>query len=298
MEIDNLETQMEFEKGERIWKGINKRLSLFILFLLVPFFLIPLKAKTGIDYARDLLGLTKYRKYGRFVKSIISPGDSLYTVVQKLKNNGLLEILEQPATIYPVFTFEDNSPKKDTFALYQVLHRIGYSFYYPRYINRDLNRYSLQMEIKAIQQIDPLRFIEEMHKRGCRVTDIKKYQNYMFIVRCGEIQIPEAYTLKQLAVGKGVQNPTGTYWIAVPQGVLPTIKVASPTGNRWHPYLAFYDGDLHLLDQKEVPVPQRQVIIQPPSGTRFIKIADMFTPTNIRRGFLIEAKYTMDRKFK
>ena len=251
-------------------------------------------AKSGLDYARDLLGMERYQKYQKFVNSIVSPTDNLLQVVQKLKQNGLLEMLDHPATIYPVFTFNDNNPRKDTFILYNVLHSIGYSFYYPSYISRNLNNYTLQMEIKALQQIDPLAFINEMERWGCRVTDIKKYQNYLFIMECGPIQIPDAIPLNQLVGGKGVQNESGVYWIAIPPNVTPIIKIDSPVGNRWHPYLAFFDSQLNLLDLRRIDLPQRSVTLQPPAGTRYIKIADMFAPVNIKKGFLIEANYTID----
>ncbi len=58
-------------------------------------------------------------------------------------------------------------------------------------------------------------------------------------------------------------------------------------GRYWHPFIAVYDADLAPLDLFKSYEPTRRYDVTLPNGACYIKISDIFTPKNMKRGFRI-----------
>jgi hypothetical protein len=240
----------------------------------------------GLKIAMELLGPAQYLQYQGVLQRLISPSDNLRQVAEKLKANGFLKIpLPTPKTIYPVFLFRDNNPKFDTFTLYNVLKQIGFSYFFPHMVNRGSNGYSIQLEMKALQQIDPIPFIDEMETRGCKVLSIKKYQNYLYTIDCSNQIVPEATPVEMVEGLQLKPLPIGGIWLRVRGGEV--LEIVSPAGNWWHPEISYYDSQLGLIKMDRVPLLQRRYRIQVPDGTKYLRLGDLYTSSNIRRGLQI-----------
>ncbi|MRJ06344.1 MAG: hypothetical protein C6I01_02330 [Epsilonproteobacteria bacterium] len=242
----------------------------------------------GLKNAMEMVGTSTYMKYKGVIEKLISPNDSLKVVAQKLKQNGLLKLtFSSPRNIYPVFVFKDRSPLFDTFTLYTTLRRIGYSYFFPYYVKRENGSYSLQLQIKAGHQIDPVSFMEEMEKRGCKTLRVKKYQNFLFVLNCANQFIPEAIVPTPQGVKGTLQQGNGSIWIKVKGGE--KLKLSTLSQNdKWHPHILFFSDKLELYNNLQVPIVQHSYTLTVPDGVAYLRVDDLYTTTNLKNGLLIK----------
>jgi hypothetical protein len=139
--------------------------------------------------------------------------------------------------------------------------------------------------MKALQQIDPIPFIDEMETRGCKVLSIKKYQNYLYTIDCSNQIVPEATPVEMVEGLQLKPLPIGGIWLRVRGGEV--LEIVSPAGNWWHPEISYYDSQLGLIKMDRVPLLQRRYRIQVPDGTKYLRLGDLYTSSNIRRGLQV-----------
>ena len=242
----------------------------------------------GLKSAREMLGTGTYLKYKGVIEKLISPNDPLKVVAQKLKANGLLKMdFPSPRNIYPVFLFKDNHPLFDTFTLYNVLRKVGFAYFFPYYVKRGNGSYSLQLQIKAGSQIDPEEFISEMEKRGCKTLQIKKYQNFLFVLDCSNQFIPEALTPTSGGITGYTQRGTGGIWVKVKGGEKLKIAVQSKD-DKWHPSILLFSRKLGLMDSVKIPIVKESYTLTIPDGIAYLRIDDLYTPSNLKNGLSIQ----------
>lgn len=65
------------------------------------------------------------------------------------------------------------------------------------------------------------------------------------------------------------------------------IKIDSNVGNNWYPNIIFYDDSFNVIDVFESENLHKNLRVDIPTNTRFIKIDDFYALTNIKNGLNI-----------
>ena len=68
------------------------------------------------------------------------------------------------------------------------------------------------------------------------------------------------------------------------------INITSKSGNRWHPNVVFYDNELNVIEIVKENSLQKSLRLDVPIDTKYIKIDDIYTLTNLRRGLSVMIK--------
>ncbi|QCT94231.1 hypothetical protein FE773_03265 [Caminibacter mediatlanticus TB-2] len=234
----------------------------------------------------NLIGNKTYIQYKGLIQTLIKDNNvsSIEDVITILKENGLIELFfEKPKNIHPTFIFVNNNPIFNTKTLYNTLNNLGYYYFYPIKINKKNNIYKITLEMQSNHYIDPLNFIKEIKNYGCNVTNIKKTQNYTYYIDCQNEYINAPLITQKT---QNFLNIKGEYWFNTNNFKKALIKTSKY--DNFHPYIAFYDKNLNLLNIITNNNLQRQIIINIPKQCLYIKIRDNFTKENIKRGIFIK----------
>ncbi len=201
-----------------------------------------------------------------------------------LKNNGLINFyFNQIKTIHPTFVFINNNPVFNIKNLYDLLKKMGYYSFYPIKIHKDTN-YTITLEMESQSYIDPLDLLNEFEKRGCKLTDIEKNNNFKYIINCQNEKLPDIIKLKEDT--QALHNINGIYWIENKD--FDKIKISTSRYDFWHPYVVFYDKKLNILNIISTSDLIRKKTFDIPKECKYIKITDSFTKENIKRGIFIK----------
>ena len=65
------------------------------------------------------------------------------------------------------------------------------------------------------------------------------------------------------------------------------ISIDSNAGNTWYPSVIFYDNDFNIIEIHEDESLQKSLRISVPKNTKYIKIDDLYTLANLKRGINI-----------
>ena len=235
-------------------------------------------------YAENILGVKTYFKYKNVIKSTLNKNSSLKNTLIFLKNNGLINLyFKKIKTIHPTFVFINNNPVFNTKNLYDILKKMGYYNFYPVNIHKDAN-YTITMEMKSQNHIDPLDLLNAFEKRGCKLINIKKNNNFKYIINCLNEKLPNTVKLKKNT--QALHNIKGIYWIETKD--FDKIKISTSKYDFWHPYVVFYDTNLNIINIISTSDLIRKKIFDIPQKCKYIKITDSFTKENIKRGIFIK----------
>ncbi len=236
---------------------------------------------------QNIVGKNTYSQYKGLITSLITDKNvtNLADAVTILKENGLIELFfKKPRIINPKFVFFNNNPVFETKLLNHALQTLGYYYYYPVNMEKNATSYSITLEMLSTHFIDPVNFINAMQNNGCNITEMKKENgNYTYTIDCSKafLNVP---SLK--ADLKAYLKIRGVYWFET--NGFSKLQITTSKYDRWHPYIAFYDKNLNIIEIFSDKNTQRKVIIPIPNGCKYIKIKDTFTRQNIKRGIFIK----------
>ncbi len=167
----------------------------------------------------------------------------------------------------------------------EVLASAGYSQTLTTKATRDESGFLWEIELVGSKMVDPYLLVSQFQKRGAIITHIKRKDraNYRY-----DVDIYSA-KVKSLTppIGKEVRlpKPLHPYWIDI-YGAR-KVKIVSMGGNRWHPYIVFYDRNLKIVGNYTKEIKSYNITIKIPNGAQYIKIADLYTLQNLKRGMKI-----------
>ena len=235
-------------------------------------------------YAENILGKETYSKYENVIKSSLDENATLKNTLVFLKNNGLVNLyFDKIKTIHPTFVFINNNPVFNTKNLYDILKNMGYYSFYPVNIHKDTN-YTVTIEMKSQNHIDPLDLLNAFEKRGCKLTDIEKNSSFKYVIDCENEKLLNTIKLKEET--QALHNINGIYWIETED--FNKIKISTSKYDFWHPYVVFYDTNLNILNIISTSDLIRKKTFDIPLECKYIKITDSFTKENIKRGIFIK----------
>jgi len=210
-------------------------------------------------------------------------------VLQTLKKNDLLDLrFQETTTIQLSFATTETKPLLFIKTIKDVLNSLGYNHTLTAKALRDTSGFLWKVTIRSASVIDPVVLAKEVRKRGGYLNSVKRYSkdNWRY-----NVDIYRAHLLaKKLPLNKEVslKKPLKPYWIETTGAR--TIKIDSKNGNKWHPYIVFYDADLNILDNYTKERKSYNATLKIPNGSKYVKISDIYTLENIKRGLKIQIR--------
>ena len=213
-------------------------------------------------------------------------GTDLVKVTKTLKENKLLDLkLGNVTDIELTFATHQTQALLFIKIIKEVLASSGYSHTLTTKAMRDDSGFLWNIKLRSSAMIDPYLITHELEKRGAMVTDIKRYSKSKYRYN---VDISDAYVKsikitdeKELRLKKAL-NP---YWIDVENARV--ITIISVAGNIWHPYVVFYDKELHAINNYTKERRSYNISLKVPRDAKYIKISDLYTLQNIKRGLKV-----------
>jgi len=259
--------------------------KIFLLFLLS----IYLFAITNTSKIENLMGEDNYQKYQKLIDKIFPKNSyDITTIVKKLKNNGLIELFFDKAKIIDTkFEFQNGNPILNQKILNNSLTNLGYYYFYPVGISKTDNIYNVTLEMKSEHFIDPVSLINELNSRGCEILDISRDEKmFNYKIDCSNGFIKEVKNLTNKR--QSFANPNGIYWLK--NDDFSKITIITSRIDTWHPSVWFYDKNMNLINVFRENIVVNFTTLQIPPACEYIKITDVYSPENFKRGIIIKGK--------
>jgi hypothetical protein len=268
------------------------------LFLSTIILIASLNANSFNEKIINIIGYDEYRINKGLIDHLFSNKNSYYrngslnyiSVIEKLKYNGLLKTgFKSPQNLS--ITFRINAdPIKSLKIISDSLKALGYYQYATKKLVYDENtNLTWTITLKAKAAIDPLMLSKELFKHNCLLLDIKKegYTKWMYVLNTSNSTISKA---KLIIAGEKVdfRKPLKPYFIKVNNAH--SVDITSKPGNQWFPYIVFYDKHLNILEIVKENKKYKKINLKVPYDTQYIKINDIYTLANLKRGLSVLIK--------
>jgi len=264
--------------------------SVVLVFLII----VNLSAYSLEGQIVSLLGKGNYRQNRGLIEvlfkdkaAFLKNGKADLAKVSKvLKENNLLH-LSLPRRMHIQLSFATKERNSLLFIklVKEVLSSAGYSNTLTTKAQKDSSGFLWQVDIVSSSMIDPSLIAGAFDTRGATVTKIKRVSpsNYRYDIdiRGANVKAISPPINQELRLKK----PLNPYWIRL--GSARSAKIVSLAGNRWHPYVVFYDSNLKILGNYTKAGRSYNITLKVPRGASYLKIADLYTLQNIKRGLKI-----------
>lgn len=246
----------------------------------------------------NIIGYDEYRVNKGLIDHLFSNENSYYKngslnyipVIEKLKHNGLLKVgFNSPQDVTITFNV-NHDPIKSLKIISDSLKALGYYHYFTKQLIYDENtNLKWTITLKAEAAIDPLMLSKELFKHNSLIIDIKKegYTQWMYSINTSNSTLSRA---KLVIAGEEVKfrKPLKPYFIKINKAN--SINILSRPGNQWFPSIVFYDKHLNILNIIKEDNKHTSINLEVPEDTRYIKINDIYTLANIKRGLSVTIK--------
>jgi len=208
-------------------------------------------------------------------------------VLQTLKDNKLLDLrFKETKTLQLSFATINKKPLLFVKTMKDVLNSMGYNHTLTTKAARDESGFLWKVTIQSASMIDPLLLAKELRKRGGYLTSIKRYSKDTWRYNVSIARAHLKVTPVPFNQTVSLRKPLNPYWVNV-EGARAVI-LDSKNGNIWHPYIVFYDKDLKIIDNYTKERKSYNISLKIPSGAKYVKIGDLYTLENIKRGLKIK----------
>jgi len=243
---------------------------------------------------KDILGDTDYNTHKNLINHIFSNKNAYYTnnqvdytkLTQELSKNSLLKLdLGSTQNIEVIFNIK-GTPKKSIRNLNEILKNLGHQFFITKEEIVVDDNLSWTIKLKTAAAISPLRLSQELQSINCNITDIKREGTYKwsYSIDMDNSTIYKAEDLignNQLSLKKSIKP----YIIKVKNSS--KIVINSNVGNNWYPNVVFYDEDFNIIKILQADSLHKSLKLDVPNNTKYIKIDDLYSLANIKRGINI-----------
>ena len=209
-------------------------------------------------------------------------------VLEKLKQNGILKLFyNEPQELNLSFFTKDNSLIFMR-VINESLSSMGYNFFLTKRALQDRNGFLWEIVISTDHIVDPLILADRLAQRGSFIESVEKVEknSWKYTINTDNIRIDA----KKVEADKTIKlkKPIKPYWIEVED--MKSISFVSRLADRWHPNIVFFDEKLRIVKNYEQNRVINKLKLKIPNGVKYIKIADMHTLSNIKRGISIYLK--------
>jgi len=250
------------------------------------------------EKVENLIGTREFNTHKNLVDLLFRNKQNYYAnehlnyiaILKQLKENGLLKLrLKQPKEITVEF-LTNADPIKSLKILNDTLKSLGYYYYFTKKTLYDgEGNLVWTIRLKTSYAIDPFILSKELARHEVRVIDITRAENdaWQYSINTAYANIDDAIfidTNEKVILRK----PLKPYFIKINEAK--TLKIISRTLNNWYPHVVFYDKHLNVLKIVKKDRMFKGLTISIPETSRYIKVTDLYTLINIKRGLSIITK--------
>ncbi len=203
-------------------------------------------------------------------------------VVETLEGNGLLHLFFKEPQQYEMTFHSTGDPLFFVKLMSDTLRDMGYYRYVTVESVNDTTGFQWKISLQAEFVTDPVILRKELAKRGCEIIDIVRVSATDWHYN---IDTKDAH-LKAVVIRDGkpqkFRRLQYAKWIDVQH--IKKVRIKSHKANHWFPYIALYDSSLRLLKVIKKDKESKQFLLELPLETRYIRVSDLYTVTNIRYG--------------
>jgi len=210
-------------------------------------------------------------------------------VLKTLKDNNLLDLdFKETKTLQLSFATTGKKPLLFVKIVRDALNAMGINHTLTTKAVRDESGFLWKVTLRSAAVIDPLLLAREVEKRGAYLSSVKRYskENWRYNINVNRAHLK----MKKIPFNQKVtlKKPLKPYWIDI-RGAR-SLSIDSKKGNIWHPYIVFYDSDLQILDNYTKEKKSYNVSLKIPRNAKYVKISDLYTLENIKRGLKIHIR--------
>lgn len=265
----------------------------FLFFLLIG----SLNANKLLDKIENLMGTSQFNIHKNLIYVLFKKEKQFYIsnnklkyklILETLRENGLLKLkFIKPQKINIEF-ITNNDPIKSLKILNDTLRDMGYSYYFTKsnIFDKETNTMNWIIVFNAEYILDPLILTKELQEKSCRITNIQKinktFWKYTIDVNNANIKDFIKIDNDEKVV---FEKPLKPYFIEVSDPS--SLQIISRNLNNWFPYIVFFDSHLKVLDVIKKDRVYKGYKTNVPRGTKYIKVTDLYTLINIKRGLSI-----------
>ncbi len=264
--------------------------SLFLLVL----FSIAVNAASLYGEIENIVGKNTYIANKKIIKTLFKNQRSFYSgsslnyemILRKLQEHHLLKLkISRSTSVSLSFATRQNHPLIFIKMIKSTLNTLGYSHIDTQKVIRDRSGFMYKVSVFADSAPDPLILAKELSKKGCHIVKIKRYSiaSWRYLIDISDIDlIDKKIPFKQKVF---LPRPLEPYWINVSNAR--TLVIKSPKGNLWHPYIVFYDRNLKIINNFIKDTKSYNVRLKIPTNTKYMKIKDIYTLENMKKGLSV-----------
>jgi hypothetical protein len=206
-------------------------------------------------------------------------------VVSVLRQNGMMKSRYSYVKELQLSFSTQGHPQKLTKAVLDSLHEMGYNAIFTKGAKKVNGNFKLLLALKVKRVINFATLAKELQRKGVKVLNIIHQGKSAW--RVG-VDVNDAQLAERLESGtkKSLKKSASAYWLDVT--LLSRVAIRSMRGDRWHPYVSFLDSSLNVIKSVKDGKVRRDLTVDIPAGAKYIKLSDIFTHNNIKRGLEIE----------
>jgi len=248
------------------------------------------------DKIENLLGKNSYAVNKNLINILFKKRSYYYKnsntlnivkIVSKLKRNGLLHLgLANPSTIDVEF-ITSSKPLKSMKLINDTFKDLGFYHFYTSKINYDIeNGLIWDIRLKTQSIIDPVMLTKALQEINCKVEDISINDEnvWQYSINMDNAHIKntiEVLNTEELNLTK----PMKPYYLSVQDAK--NLIVHSKPGDHWYANIVFYNSNLDVLEILKNDKITKDLKVDIPKLTKYIKITDLYHLNNIKRGLNI-----------
>jgi hypothetical protein len=243
---------------------------------------------------QNLLGNSDYNTHKNLINHLFNNENNFYSngkldyarISSELENNGLLKLnLGSTQNIDVTFNINGNT-KKSIKNLTDILKALGHQYFITKEEIVVDNTFRWTIKMKTAAAISPLRLSKELQAINCNILDIKREGTYKWSYSI-DMSSATIYKAEDL-IGNSrltLKKPLKPYMVKVQNSS--KIYIDSNAGNTWYPSIVFYDNDFNVIEIIEKDSLHKSLRLDVPNNTKYIKIDDLYSLANLKRGINI-----------
>jgi hypothetical protein len=274
---------------------VVKKLLIISALALSLFAAEPTKREMLDEKIISFIGQESYENNRDYIHIIFNNVDNFYVkerinavdVVETLEKNGLLRLFFNEPQQYEMTFHSTGAPLFFVKLMGDTLRSMGYYRYVTKESKNDGAGFEWTISLEAEYVTDPVLLRKELETRGCDIIDIVRNSatDWHYDIDTSKAHLK----VDQLTNGKQKKYNRLQYakWLEVSH--VKSISIKSHRANFWFPYIALYDSSLRLLKVIKQDEETTKFTLNLPQETRYVRVSDLYTITNIRYGLEFSA---------
>jgi len=265
-----------------------------VVFILL-FAISTLTSSPVMNFVEEIISKDSFRQHRSLIRKIFQDEQKfqngkqlkILSILNKLKTNGILKVfLKRPHSIQISFQGAGN-PIFFMKLISDSLQDLGYFKYRILEATRDKKGFVWKIEFISDYILDPTLLYSSLAKKNCRIIDIERKDlfkwNFVIETKNAKLNILKLKKNKR----SFLKTPVFDYWLNVSNGT--KLKFSSK-GNKWHPYISFYDKNLNLIKVFKRNKKTLNLNINIPRKSKYIRVTDIYLLNNIKNGLRVLLK--------